>query len=165
MAYIELTALGDLPPGVDIDQVIAEGDERELAAAWNTHFGRAIHQRALKAGSAPGGMLAETAPVSPLQALAANRRLVELLTGRRWLVMRDAREAGATWSEIGAALGMSKQGAQDFYRRKIEAQERYVGDFHDTARARAALEEDRDLDPNSDEGLDTAADAQQAAED
>jgi hypothetical protein len=33
--------------------------------------------------------------------------------------MQAAREAGASWSEIGAALGMSKQGAQDWYRRKI----------------------------------------------
>lgn len=143
MAYIELTKLGDLPPGVDVDQVIAEGDERELAAVWNTHHGRAIHQRAVKAGSADSGMLAETAPVTALHALAANRRLVELLTGRRWYVMQAAREDGATWSEIGAALGMSKQGAQDWYRRKIEDQERHLGDLHDAARARAALEEDQ----------------------
>jgi hypothetical protein len=36
---------------------------------------------------------------------------------------------------------MSKQGAQDWYRRKIEAQEQYVGDLHDAERARAALGE------------------------
>ena len=42
-------------------------------------------------------------------------------------VMRAAREAGASWAEISAVLGMSKQGAQNLYRRKIADQERYVG--------------------------------------
>ena len=48
-------------------------------------------------------------------------------------------EAGASWTQIGAALGMSKQGAPDWYRGKIAEQERYVGDLHDTERAKAAL--------------------------
>jgi len=51
--------------------------------------------------------------------------------------------AGASWTDIGDALGISKQAAQQFYQRKIEAQEKYAGDFHDAARARAALEDDR----------------------
>ncbi|KKE98593.1 hypothetical protein WN67_28450 [Mycolicibacterium obuense] len=71
--------------------------------------------------------------------MGANARLVESLIGRRWVVMQAAREAGASWSQIGEALGMSKQGAQDSYRRAIERQERYVSKFHDTARGRAAL--------------------------
>jgi len=45
--------------------------------------------------------------------------------------MREAREAGATWTEIGEALGMPKQGAHDWFRRKIENQEMYVAEFHD----------------------------------
>lgn len=76
--------------------------------------------------------------VSAIEALAANRELVELLTARRWYVIRDAREAGASWSQIGEALGMSKQGAQDWYRR-IAEQEQDVGDRHDAERAQEAL--------------------------
>ena len=49
-------------------------------------------------------------------------------------VMRAAREAGASWAEISAVLGMSKQGAQNLYRRKIADQERYVGGLHDGKR-------------------------------
>ena len=53
--------------------------------------------------------------------------------------MQAAREAGAEWSEIGAALGVSKQAAWEFYTPKIEQQETYAGEFHDADRARAAL--------------------------
>lgn len=56
-------------------------------------------------------------------------------------MLRAAREAGASRAEISAALGMSKQGAQDWYRRKIADQERYVGVLHDGKRARAVLDE------------------------
>lgn len=34
---------------------------------------------------------------------------------------------------------MTKQRAQDWYRRKIDEQEKYVGDLHDAAAARAVL--------------------------
>lgn len=64
----------------------------------------------------------------------------ELLTGRRWPVMQEAREAGDSWTAIGDALGVTKQGAMDWYKRKITQQEKYVGQFHDTVRARAVLD-------------------------
>lgn len=76
-----------------------------------------------------------------MDALGANRRLVELLEGRRWTVMQDAREAGASWTDIGRALRMSKQGAADWYNRRIADRERYVPDLHDADRARAALDQ------------------------
>src|SRR6478735_8582707 len=60
---------------------------------------------------------------------------------KRWYVMKSAREAGATWAQIGEALGTTKQAAHDFYRRKIEEQEKYLPDLHDAAAARAVLEE------------------------
>jgi hypothetical protein len=34
---------------------------------------------------------------------------------------------------------MTRQGAHDWYRRKIALQEQHAGDFHDADRARAAL--------------------------
>ncbi|MFE3206406.1 hypothetical protein [Embleya sp. NPDC059237] len=82
--------------------------------------------------------------VSPLHALAASARLVDMLTGVRWVDMRNAREQGSTWQEIGDALGMTRQGAYDWYARKITKQAKYVPDLHDTDRARAALTDDRE---------------------
>src|SRR5262245_33818368 len=80
---------------------------------------------------------------TPLRALAANARLVRLLTGWRWITMLDAREQGATWDEVAAALGMDGAAeARDVYRAAIERQERYGAEFgHDAARARAALDD------------------------
>jgi hypothetical protein len=85
--------------------------------------------------------LAELPEVTALQGVQAAGRLVELLTGRRWIGMQRAREQGASWSQIGDALGMSKQGAQNWYARTIAEQERIVGRYHDAERARAALGE------------------------
>lgn len=120
------------------------GDEKELWRVWDAHASRMVWQRVIERGgdrAIAQRALEQVPEVSALQALEANRQLVELLTSRRWYVMQAAREVGASWSEIGAALGMSKQGAQDWYRRKIELQEQHVGDLHDAERARAVLAE------------------------
>ncbi len=124
-------------------------DERESFGTWNAFHERRMWEQAgekLRAQGADGERLrvvddaaAKALAVSALEALAANARLVDLLSGRRWYVIQAAREQGAEWAEIGAALGISKQAAWEFYKRKIEAQETYVGDHHDTARARSAL--------------------------
>lgn len=45
--------------------------------------------------------------------------------------MKSARETGATRAQIGEALGITKQAAHDFYRRKIEEQEKYLPELHD----------------------------------
>jgi hypothetical protein len=78
--------------------------------------------------------------VSALDALRANKRLVDRMTARRWYVVRDAREAGATWGQIGEALDMSRQSAHEWYTRKIESQEEPVADLHDAERARGVPE-------------------------
>ncbi len=119
-------------------------DVSELLDVWLANGTRATWTRAAARGADPeivAGVLAEVPEVTSLDALEANHRLVDLLTGRRWYVMQEAREAGASWSEIGAALNMSKQGAQDWYRRKIAEREKYVGDLHDAEAARAVLAE------------------------
>lgn len=110
-------------------------------ATWRAFEGRSTWETVRDRGGDEGVIqraLDELPAVSALEALAANRAAVELLVGRRWYVMRDAREAGATWDQIGEALGITKQGAQDYYARKIAEQEKYVGDLHHAARARAA---------------------------
>jgi hypothetical protein len=80
-----------------------------------------------------------TDPETALSALAANAELAKLLAGWQWLAIKAAREGGATWEQIGEALGTTKQGAQQAYRRAIEHQEKYVPDMHDAAAARAVL--------------------------
>jgi len=124
-------------------------DERESFETWNRfHEGR-MWERAgekLRAQGADAERLravddaAVRAPaVSALEALAANARLVDLLTSRRWYVMQAARDDGAEWAEVGAALGVSKQAAWEFYKRRIEEQETHAADYHDAEAARAAL--------------------------
>lgn len=120
------------------------GDELGLRQVWDAYGARAVWQQVIERGgdrAVAQRALGQLPAVSALEALEANRDMVELLTDRRWYVMREAREAGASWPQIGAALGMSKQGAQDWYRRRIELQEQHVGDLHDADRARAPLAE------------------------
>ena len=58
----------------------------------------------------------------PLQALAANREVVEHLVGWRWGAMREAREQGSSWAEIGAALGLDADQARQFYLERVQRQ-------------------------------------------
>ncbi|WP_063127616.1 hypothetical protein [Nocardia fusca] len=153
--YFETDARGHLPVGTDIAAVLRHGDERPLYAAWNTYGHLRLLRETLAqldAGTLnlddPDASRAalqrdidSVAALTPAQALEANRRLVEFLTGRRWSVMQEAREAGDSWTVIGDALGVTKQGALDWYKRKIADQEKYVGKFHDTDRARAVVDE------------------------
>jgi hypothetical protein len=74
--------------------------------------------------------------VTAVEALEANGQLVQLLAGRRWYVVQAAREAGATWEDIGTALGMPAPEAQDWHRDQITQRERLVPDLHDAGRAR-----------------------------
>jgi len=52
----------------------------------------------------------------PLSRLGAVRRSLEDLEALEAATVTDARAAGATWSEIGALYGLSKQGAQQRFR-------------------------------------------------
>lgn len=118
-------------------------DLPEHIAVWFNYNQREVWQRVLADGgdeTIAGNVLVNVPAVSALEALAANRAAVDLLVGRRWLVMQSAREAGETWETIGDALGITKQGAQDYYRRQIELQEAFAPRFHDAPRAKAALD-------------------------
>jgi hypothetical protein len=65
----------------------------------------------------------------PLQALAANREVVERLVGWRWGAMREAREQGHGWAEIGAALGLDADQARQLYLERVQRQ-RLVHEAH-----------------------------------
>jgi hypothetical protein len=57
--------------------------------------------------------------VSVLEALDANRRLVDMLLQRRRDAVSAARKDGSSWAAIGAALGTSKQRAYAWYHHRI----------------------------------------------
>lgn len=136
----------------DVAEALRHGDEQELTRVWSAYHDRRMWQQVIAKNTGDDGnaenlvtahrALARLPKVTALDALEANRRLVDLLVGRRWYVMQDAREEKTSWAEIGDALGISRQGAYDFYRRAVEDQERYVPGFlHDASCARVALGE------------------------
>jgi hypothetical protein len=112
---------------------LAWGDERELFQIWRLYVSRERwHAAALDmlwheatAGSAKGSAEASSAKIqeildqmpdcTPLQALRANKRLVDLLTVRRLAVIDAAVEDGATWDDIGRAMNMTEERAREWY--------------------------------------------------
>jgi hypothetical protein len=58
----------------------------------------------------------------PLQALAANREVVDHLVGWRWAAMREGREHGHGWAEIGVALDLDATQASQLYLERVERQ-------------------------------------------
>ncbi|MFI5695297.1 hypothetical protein ACIA58_25820 [Kribbella sp. NPDC051586] len=116
-------------------EVLRISDQRELYERGIEQEQEAGHPVAVLVKA-----LADLPGVSGLEALRASRRVVELLTGARWHMMRQAREEGSSWSQVGTALGMSKQAAYDFYRRKLDQQDESAdAGPHNAARSRAAL--------------------------
>jgi hypothetical protein len=129
-----------------VEQALNSGDVHELLKVWED-FNRGetlpgiSSTRSDQAREAATHFLSEVSEVAALEALRANARAVEVLTARRWYVMKSAREGGATWEQIDEALGITKEAAHDFYQRKIEEQEKYLPQLHDTAAARAVLDD------------------------
>ncbi|WP_399882770.1 hypothetical protein ACGH7X_07270 [Streptomyces sp. BBFR51] len=83
-----------------------------------------------------------------LELLALSEVVARKAAYGRQLTVRAAREAGASWSQIGAALGTSKQAAWEAHMRWIDAQEAARGrpgeigfDAADAAEARAVAGE------------------------
>ncbi|MBZ6133325.1 MULTISPECIES: hypothetical protein [Streptomyces] len=83
-----------------------------------------------------------------LELLALSEVVARKAAYGRQLTVRAAREAGASWAQIGAALGTSKQAAWEAHLRWIDAQEAARGrpgeigfDAADAAEARAVAGE------------------------
>jgi MoxR-like ATPase len=60
-------------------------------------------------------------PADPLDALRALARFDTELSKLRFDTIEAARCAGATWDQVGEALGMSRQAAWEHYTRSIRA--------------------------------------------
>jgi hypothetical protein len=114
---------------------------------------RELYEQGIEQGRAAGrpvevlvDAITKLPGIAGLDALRASRRVVDLLTAARWHMMRQAREEGASWNDIGQALGMTRQAAHDFYRRKIDQWEQDTPGLHNTVRSRAALDAKAALD-------------------
>ncbi|MFJ1595683.1 hypothetical protein [Streptomyces sp. NPDC088261] len=71
-----------------------------------------------------------TAPLTraeALEVLALSEVIARKATYGRQLSVRSARRAGASWSQIGAALGTSKQAAWEAHNRWIDGQAKQEG--------------------------------------
>ena len=58
----------------------------------------------------------------PLEALRANREVVQTMTGWQWQAMREAREQGHGWREIGAAVQVDADRAKRDYLERVDRQ-------------------------------------------
>ncbi|GAA0795251.1 hypothetical protein [Spirilliplanes yamanashiensis] len=76
-----------------------------------------------------------------LELLALGEVIARKATYGRQLAVRSARRAGASWTQIGAALGTTKQSAWEAHNRWIDEQARDAGPGHEglgAAEVRAA---------------------------
>jgi hypothetical protein len=122
-------------------------DAEKLLMTWEVYEQRALWERELARAEAEGNSqhadvarvaMEQLREVDPVEALRANGDLVHLMVGRRWPVILDARERGASWTDIGEAMGMTAAQAWEGFRQVIDEHERGHG-WSDGARARAIL--------------------------
>jgi hypothetical protein len=64
---------------------------------------------------------AESLPAEPLEALRTVSRSEIELDELRWSQIAVARDAGASWADIGAALGITRQSAWEYFTRRASA--------------------------------------------
>ncbi len=64
----------------------------------------------------------DSLPVEPLDALREVSRSEAQLDELRWKQIEAARDAGASWAEIGDALGVSRQSAWEYFTRRVSTE-------------------------------------------
>lgn len=114
---------GFLAAGADVEAAFRSRfprTPRVWLAVWDTYQHRAFAQQMFDGSydSMHGereeysAMKARLAPVTALQALEADARLSSALKAKRGELIRNAREGGASWSDIAEKTGMSEHAAQ-----------------------------------------------------
>ncbi|MEZ5376807.1 MAG: hypothetical protein R2733_09885 [Acidimicrobiales bacterium] len=69
-----------------------------------------------------GVIVTDELPADPLDALRALARTEAKLDELRRKQVAAARDAGATWEQVGEALGMSRQSAWEYYSARARAE-------------------------------------------
>ena len=138
--FAPLGSSGLLAPEADVDAAVTRGAEQELFAVCETYAARRVFRRGAEETDSQhqelfANKLNDSAEVTPLQALRANRSLVDHLMQRRLDAIRDAREAGVSWADIGAALGVSRQAAHELYHRHKSSVASAAAPHHPRARS------------------------------
>ncbi len=87
-----------------------------------------------------GVIVTDELPADPLDALRALARTEAELDELRRQQVAAARDAGATWEQVGEALGMSRQSAWEYYAARTRAE------FAAKAAANTKLSEDDAMD-------------------
>jgi len=122
----------------------------ELLRTWQSWSYRDLLIRGVAAAESAGDTagaerlrrgLAREPDVDPLAALAANHELTRLLRGWQWHAIRAARAAGATWSDIGRAVGTTAEEARAGYLDHIGHAEAHGAHLTDTTPYRAVLDD------------------------
>src|ERR1017187_394712 len=132
-----MSMAGDRYPELGTAGLLARWDAWSAHDTWTRMLAKFTAEGNEKHAAGARDALTGMEAVSPLDALAANEELTRLMTGWRWLAMRDARESGATWEQIGESLGMTRQGAKAAYLSTVENQERYCPDYFTEADSKA----------------------------
>ncbi|GAA2869929.1 hypothetical protein Acy02nite_18790 [Actinoplanes cyaneus] len=81
---------------------------------------------------------AALSPAETLEMLALSEVVIRKAGYGRQATVRSARAAGVSWTQIGAALGTSKQAAWEAHQRWIEEQNRQREPEADSANSRTA---------------------------
>ena len=93
-------------------------DERQLYRLWAAYQAQVTRPAAVEHGDDLAAV-PELPELTVLEALEVNRRLVAVLMSQRRDAVVAARGRGFSWSEIGTALGTSKQRVHARYRSPI----------------------------------------------
>jgi hypothetical protein len=78
-------------------------------------------------------------PILPLEAVALARVLVDELRQGFWYLIYQARKDGDSWTDIGNALGVSRQSAHEMYAKDLEKKAEWWKGRHGADRFAADL--------------------------
>lgn len=102
---------------------------RDLLTTWENWSTRNTLTRAMSRASTDDARealhrgLIGTPEVDALDALRDAAELVALLSGWQWQAMHIARAHGASWGEVGAAVGIGGERARDVFVEALDRQE------------------------------------------